>query len=430
MNAGNSLCGVCNNRAAEMFCPCATPETLLCGNCITAHTSTDFEKLTIWSINYLPYYKINGYSARLHTRQNNFPQVCEQVRQKVQLMDLAIQEFCDEMNKMIYELIQYLHKVVGELNERKAELFKETEEALAEVKRKLEEDRPQFSSNYGQVFWELTENLQPFELFTYSLKTFPPQPALLHTQLYPPLHIYLRDKFSAMYGKQLAICHLKTGQTTQHTLAADIGASGYLELDRNTVMVVGREVIIVDTNTCQISKLEPLLSPRICPGLGKVENTVFAFGGSIGSACKACEKWSILDKCWTRLRDMNYARAYFTPCHFNSLIYLAATLALDHRAVESFSPTTEICTVLPVSLPLQLTLGCNSVVFVAFGELCLLTKNKQMARWRVDSESEFRLSEVDRECWSTQQPLITGKEVLIAVFETVVKFSLETYSFL
>ena len=113
-----------------------------------------------------------------------------------------------------------------------------------------------------------------------------------------------------------------------------------------------------------------------------------------------------------------------------SLFYLAGTYAKDHRAVESFSPLTESFTVLPISLPAQLQLCWNSVSFIANGELCVLTNNKQMARWRVESESEFRLMDIDRKCWSNQQPVIVGTQALIALEGRVVKFSLETYSFL
>lgn len=70
------------------------------------------------------------------------------------------------------------------------------------------------------------------------------------------------------------------------------------------------------------------------------------------------------------------------------------------------------------------------MAFVAFGELCILTNKQEMARWKVDSESEFRLSATNRTFFTSRQPLIVWKEVLIADFARVMKFSLETYSFL
>jgi len=95
--------------------------------------------------------------------------------------------------------------------------------------------------------------------------------------------------------------------------------------------------------------------------------------------------------------------------------------------VESFSPDTETFTVLPVSLPADLGLGCGSVTFIVDGELILLTNRQQMARWRVEIETEFRVSAVDRQCYSYQPPLIMDAVVYIsnAVGFTVEKWSVE-----
>ena len=86
---------------------------------------------------------------------------------------------------------------------------------------------------------------------------------------------------------------------------------------------------------------------------------------------------------------------------------------------------------LPVSLPADLVLGCGSVAFVANGELILLTDSKQMARWKV-GEPHFRVSAIDRGCWSFHSPLVVGTEVYIANKEgsKVEKWSLEMDRFI
>lgn len=424
MEPGKALCCVCGDKA-EMFCPCTAPETFLCVDCSGGHTV--FRGVhPVQPISQLSDYKITGYSERLRTRLDLFPQVRDKVRDKVKSVDLAIQELTDEVDRVVRELVQYCNETVRKLKDTKVKLIRETEEALAEVERKIVEDRPQLTSEYGSVFRELSENLQPFDLFTYSVKTPPQTLVTFQSQLYPPLHIHLPDNFAALYYKQLEIYDLKTQQITQHTLSKSTGYAGYIEVD-GTLMIVGEEVLTLDLHTFKISTLAPLLTPRYCPGVAKVHNDVLAFGGL--NALKVCEKWSLLHTRWTPLPDMHYARGGFTPCHFKLLIYLAATYP-DHRAVETFSPQTEIFTVLPVSLPPQLSLNCSSVAFVAFGELCILTYNKQIARWRIQSESEFRVSNTDRECYSNQQPLMLRNEMLIASCGRVVKLSLETYSFL
>lgn len=426
MASGNALCSVCVNRVAEVFCSCTSPETFLCAKCVGCHAVKGIGGAhTSWNVNQLPYYQTPGYAERLSTRMTLFPKVRNQVQQSAKQIDLAIQKLTNEVERVIYELVQYSKKTVEELNEMKGKLLRETDEALAEVERKLVEDRPRLTSDYGKMFRELTEKLEPFELFSYSITT-PKALVTLQKHLHAPLHS-LPVKYAALYGNQLEIYDIKTQRTTKQTLAKDTGYVGYIEIGDNTLMIMGREVMTLDLRTCQITSLPSLLSPRSFPGVAKGDNCVYAFGGLNGN--KECEKWSFVQNCWTRLPDMHYARGYFTPCPFQSLIYLAATSATDHRAVESFSPQTEICTVLPVSLPLQLTLGYNSVAFVASGELCVLTQHSEMARWRVDSESEFRFSATNKECYSRQPPLVMGKEVLIALKGTVVKFSLETYSF-
>ena len=93
--------------------------------------------------------------------------------------------------------------------------------------------------------------------------------------------------------------------------------------------------------------------------------------------------------------------------------------------MESFSPATEIFTVLPVSLPADLVLGCGSVAFVANGELVLLSQLKQVARWRIESEPSFRVSATSRKYCSFHPPLIVGTEVYIANGGKVDKWSLE-----
>lgn len=251
---------------------------------------------------------------------------------------------------------------MSELNDIKMKLITETEEALAEVERKLVEDRPQLTSDYGKVFWELMENLQLFELFTYSIK-MPQTPAILQKNVHPPLHIhslFTPFQFAALQGKQLGIYDIKTQQTTQHTLSKDFGTVSYIEVDRRTLMIVGNEVIILDLYTFQMSTMASLLIPRSGPGVAKVDNYVFAFGGY---ASKVCEKWSVLSTHWTRLPDMHYDRYSFAPCFFQSFIYLAGTYS-NHYTMESFCPQTETFTVLPVSLPQQLTLNSYSVAYI------------------------------------------------------------------
>lgn len=434
MNAGNTLCSICRGHSAEMFCPCTSPETFLCESCIGPHAIKGIGRThTNLPINQLPFYKIPGYSERLLQRIELFPQVSTLVRQKVTAIDKTIQEFAMEMQRAIWELIEYSNKTVEKLSQMKNELLKETEAALAEVERTLVEDQPRLTSRYGSAFRELTEQLQPFELLTCSINTSSPLAAVsIYHELLPPLEVVIcNGLFAAPWGTMLELYNLKTQQTTKHNLTT--GTYGCcIQLDRTTLMIVDREVRTLNLVTFQMTTLSPLQTPRGYSGLAKVNNAVFAFGGvDSGKILNICEKCHSLEMRWTKLRDMQYARSHFTPCQFQSLIYLVSTdNNADHRTVETFTPANEMFNVLRVSLPMQLTLGCSSVAFVAYGELHLLTEKKQRVSWKIESEGEFRLSSIDKGCSSTQQPLVVGTKVLIANEGKVLRFNLETNRFL
>jgi len=93
---------------------------------------------------------------------------------------------------------------------------------------------------------------------------------------------------------------------------------------------------------------------------------------------------------------MQEGRSYFTPCNFHWQIYLPCPNTTP--VIEAFSSETLLFRVLPVGLPGLLEFG-RSVSFVADGEVIVLTECRQMAGWRVDTETEFRVSATDRECW-------------------------------
>jgi len=63
-----------------------------------------------------------------------------------------------------------------------------------------------------------------------------------------------------------------------HELPISVG-SGYVQVDRTSVLVVGTEVLKLDLFTLQTTLLAHLLWPRREVGVALVENTVFAFGG-------------------------------------------------------------------------------------------------------------------------------------------------------
>ena len=133
---------------------------------------------------------------------------------------------------------------------------------------------------------------------------------------------------------------------------------------------------------------------------------------------------------WSELPcQMTYPRGRFTPCLYQGLLYLVSVCGDEHFSVEVFCPETEKFSVLQVRLPEEMMIA-RSVAFVTEGELCLLTGKKQLARWKIELEGCFRLSETDTYCSSNQPPLLLDSKVLIACCGEVLQFNLKTYSFI
>lgn len=211
-----------------------------------------------------------------------------------------------------------------------------------------------------------------------------------------------------------------------------------IEAEDNTLLCVGADstspaVHIVSFSSSQHQHVSSLSTPRSDAGLAKVNTHIYVFGGcdDKGKALKSCEKMQLSNQIWTQIREkMAHPRAYFTPCPYRALLYLVSANEEAKRTVETFNTETELFDLLPVSLPPSLRFFNGSVAFIADGELCLLTGEKQLARWKMETESKFRLSAIDRGSWSNQQPLVVKSEVFIAYGRDVQKFSLKTYSFL
>ena len=205
-----------------------------------------------------------------------------------------------------------------------------------------------------------TEELQVFS-YTVNppdLSTLCPNWVKCHSRLNNPDELHPkpeevpRDLFAAIWGEAMHLYDLKTGETTHHSLPMYV-YSGYVQVDRTTVLIVGEQVRTLDLLTLQTTPLPPLLTPRDFVGVAQMGSTVFAFGGIDGTPLKVCEKSSVPPTHWTPLPPMHYARSNFTPCAFKAFLYLVS--AKNHRAVESFSSHNETFTVLPVSLPAYLS---------------------------------------------------------------------------
>ena len=236
--------------------------------------------------------------------------------------------------------------------------------------------------------------------------------------------------FPFIVNQTLRLYNLQTQMTTYHSLTVNFrGGGSFVLLDNNTMLCVGAypETIAVyslEITSQTLTSMPNMHKPRCHAGIAKASGCVYVFGGDY-QGNKSCEKYHILDQAWQVTGKMQRPRLFFTPCVYQSLIYLVSAYPKKSRAVETFDPSSEQFTVLSVSLPDQIQLA--SVAFVTEGELWLLTTNKHAACWKIESSSSFKVYNTDKDCCSSQAPLVDDSVVLIAN-QTSEYWRLETWS--
>ena len=431
----NDVCVQCKSRAATMFCACTSPETLLCKGCWDEHSAKNpYSEHPMHPKEQLPYYRIPGYYDRLKVRRTNFPKIQSQLQTNIDEIDAAIQQFDQEICRLICAITSYAETVVRQMKETKVTLQTQVNAALEEVQRTLNEDQPQLTQEYSPVFRHIIQTSRDVRLFSFSLQAAAPAPsALVSLTSHIANPSELRPWFVSIYESQVSLYDVETRKLSKHSLTVDFGNGvAYLQLEANKVLCVGAyppsaAVYELELPSCQLTPQSALNTPRAFAGIAQVESRAYVFGGvNDSNRLSTCEKMDLSDKRWVQLRNqMHSPRSSFTPCQHGGLIYLVGWVA----PVETFTPQTDTFNLLPIQLPQDL-LGWNSVAFIVDGELCLLTWNKQMGRWKVGVEAQFRVSSLDRKCWSGAQPRVVGLEVLIACEGGVYRFSLVSYAFL
>ena len=431
------ICSICTRATAVIFCPCNNQETLLCYDCIPTHKQKSTARNhKIIPIQHRPYYRIPGYDERLQTRMDSIGQIREQALHSLTEVDRIIEEVNSRAEAEIWEIMASARRTIAELNEVKEQLTREIHAGLEEVEKTLVEDQPELLTQYGPILRQLTQNPRAFSFFKFDIRERDPQTTPSRT-FFVTRHIkdYSKTQFAMPYGKSVAVYNLQTSASERQDLTVDFKEGGsFIELGRTVLCFGGSpastQVYSLDLRSFQLTPLMPLNMPRKAPGTARATSFIYIFGGkdSANASLIECEKWSMQDQVHsTMLSSMRHPRAFFTPCSYRALVYLVSADA--HRAIETFSPTTEAFSLLSVSLPAAIETGAYSVAFIATEELVMLTSRRQMARWKIDSAGQAVLERTDRGCWSGQLPVVRKNKVLIACEGRVQKFSLRTYSF-
>lgn len=465
-NPGNRTCQLCQLQEATYFCTCHDPPPLFCIDCFPHHhnkyPNSIHSTIPIAALGRNP----GDYLAKCEALKKGEAEL----RRNLLQMDQFIQEFEDLIQRCINYLTKYRNWRLQNLQTEKDQLSTSIEAAVQETRDCLNQGT-QPRSMLAQALWFLPH--EQLSVVSYSV-TIPNLETLCGTwssykmdwqslvqslsrvrvqspevvkqsvvanrpQEIPetefPISVY-----TYITRNKVATYNLSSGQSSESTISIDFGSGGsYIQVDSQTLLCIGASpattgVYELNLVSFEVTSMPSIRVPRDGAGVAKSGYIVYVFGGEGAHSpthLKSCEKYALLDKNWLTLGDMHEARCGFTPCNFRSLIYLLCPYST--RSIETFSPQTEIFTVLPVSLPTQMV-RAGSVSFVVNGEIYILTNEKQMGRWRVESDREFQLFPIDRGCCSTQPPLIMDSLVLIGnnyhEIERVELFDTATYTFI
>ena len=375
-----------------------------------------------------------------------------QIRGSVEDVDRIIAELVAKVEELKAALTALCRVKVAELEQLKAELSRDVEKALMEVENSLAEEHPRLTP-YAALFRDVIESPRSVPLFSYQLEINSLAPFQISYARVKPQDVPTASSiatisrsrssdvnkpakyFASVCYDSLTLLQISNQQVSQHRLTTSFkGGASFVELDQRLLMCVGCKpasiaTLALDIITYVLTSMQPMSIAREAPGVAKCAGSVYAFGGIDGGerSQNTCEKWSLEGSRWRNTTSMKHARAYFTPCLFKTCLYLMTTFT--QSPVEMFRCETETFEELPISMPKQLRFGWRSVSFMADEQLCVLTEGEQMARWNIESSREFQVQSTKRVCWSTQPPQRDGAQVLIAYDGQVVKFNLDTFSF-
>ena len=208
--------------------------------------------------------------------------------------------------------------------------------------------------------------------------------------------------------------------STHHSLPIHFTSGcSYVLLSPFTLLCLGGDPASKTCYSLDLASLKLTLLPqcqfsRCGAGVVKMRDTVYVFGGLPDMF--SIESWSLSTNDWRCHGQMGFPRAYFTPCVFGVLIYLIDFSPVASHKVEIFHPKSVKTSTLSITFPDQMK-SCTriaSVTFAVHDEICILTSSRQVAYWKVEQERYFRYKVTDRDCSSSQPPLIHGNYVLVA----------------
>ena len=147
-----------------------------------------------------------------------------------------------------------------------------------------------------------------------------------------------------------------------------------------------KDAMIVSLNFKNGSMLPPMLFTRKWAGLAYHEGLVYVFGGCSGPWLKKCEKFSLSDKSWESIAEMNEGRAVSGPTYWKRKFLLCGynSIRIEIFDIDSGSFFT---------VPQMLTNTQDVLSFVHSDVIVFLQKDKMM-KLNLESNVEMEVMNI------------------------------------
>jgi len=132
-----------------------------------------------------------------------------------------------------------------------------------------------------------------------------------------------------------------------------------------------------------IVEVAQLNTSRLWPGIIRVRDFAYVFGGNTSYALTSCEKYHVKVKEWRNIGDMHGPKSCFTPCLVRNEVYLCC-FNPDSKPFEAFNPVTETFRELPVSYKSSLF---GSVTFLVADTLYIVAYEGVLLKWQLSKLS-------------------------------------------
>lgn len=311
-------------------------------------------------------------------------------------METCIQEFGQTADLLLNQLNLYKLKTMQKLAEVKETLERYIDDAIVAAETTLVQDSPSGMRELVLKLRDTDADELVFQIFDYSLNSAWLQNYKERTLTFKALQTTTNsDSIIGIHGNSVRIFSLsQMAQVAERTIKAKIVAgSVYCPTDNLTVLVLAANPPSSSVYEVDIAMNETAIQPdmakaRAWPGVLLHGVWLYVFGGDT-PGLKSCEKFNLATSRWSSLPNMKTPKSAFSPCEHRGEVYLPC-VRWEQKALESFSLAKQQFQLLRPKLPFTMV---DSVAFHYAGELIVVARKViQMARWKIGSEEEFRVS--------------------------------------